>query len=125
MSLWGQGNFQDDAAADYLSVTTRKLMDEIEAHIHASAELAPGEYWATAIPCGVDLLVLIARQQWGGHSLPTSAQAESWRMALLEALETDSDGVYEGKPERKRLRERVLRQTFDGLLDVIGKSRGG
>ena len=50
MGTWGSGNFDDDKAADHLSIITARLLQEVvDAMAGDRVEIEPDEYWGVAV----------------------------------------------------------------------------
>lgn len=121
MGTWGSGNFDSDTAADHLSSLTARLVKEItDAMKGDAAELEADEYWGVAVPCNVELLALLAEQQWVGVMLPDAATAEAWKTKLLEAWEGSIDALGPSEAHR-RDRHAALAATFERLLAAIAR----
>jgi hypothetical protein len=119
MGTWGAGNFDDDTAADHLSILTGRLRAEVGKAIDAGAgEIEPDEYGGVAVPCNVELLALIAEQRWVGTMLPSLEVAEAWKKKYLDVWDGYIDEL-EPSEEWKKERRAVLVQTFDRLLEQI------
>lgn len=68
----GAGNFDDDSAADHLSIVTGKLVEEIETAMADPETIEPDEYWGVAVPCNLELLHLIAKRGAAPDALAAS-----------------------------------------------------
>ncbi|MDX2646154.1 DUF4259 domain-containing protein [Streptomyces sp. PA03-1a] len=118
MGGWGSGNFDEDTAADHLSVLTGRLVREVEdAVAGAPGALEPDEYWGVAVPCNVELLHLIATQGWAGVVLPAAATVRQWKAAFLAAWDGAIDDLAPS-PEHRAGRRAVLVRTFDALAEL-------
>lgn len=123
MGTWGPGNFDNDTAADHLSIITARLRDEIvEAMAEGDGALEPDEYWGVAVPCNVELLALIAEQRWAGVTLPDAATVEAWKRRYLAVWEASIDSL-EPTAAHRRDRHAVLVATFDRLLAIVKSSQ--
>jgi len=120
MGTWGPGNFDDDTAADHLSLLVSRLVDEIDVAPGDPAALEPDEYWGVAVPCNVEILATIAEKQWVGCALPSPRVIERWRETYLGVWERGIDAL-EPAPEDKRQRREVLRATFDHLIELASQ----
>jgi hypothetical protein len=119
MGTWGPGNFDNDTAADHLSIITARLRDEIaEAMTESDEALEPDEFWGVAVPCNVELLALIAEQRWVGVVLPDAATVAAWKQRYLAIWEANIDGLGP-TPAHRRDRHATLVATFDRLLTII------
>ncbi|MGI5248872.1 DUF4259 domain-containing protein [Actinacidiphila glaucinigra] len=118
MGGWGSGNFDEDTAADHLSLVTGRLVREVEdAVAGAPGTLEPDEYWGVAVPCNVELLHLIASRGWAGAVLPAAARVREWKAAFLAAWDGAIDGL-DPSPEYRAQRRGVLVATFDALAEL-------
>lgn len=118
MGAWGSGNFDDDAAADHLSIVTDKLITEIEEAFKDESELEPDEYWGVAVPCNLELLLLIHKQGYVGSMLPSLEQLITWKKVYMDVWDRCIDGL-EPKPEHKKNRRMILLDTFDNLIEIV------
>ncbi|MFH0176943.1 DUF4259 domain-containing protein [Streptomyces cacaoi] len=51
MGDWGTGNFDNDTAADHLSILTNRLITEVaDAMADDPADIEPDEYWGVVVP---------------------------------------------------------------------------
>lgn len=54
MGTWGTGNFDDDTAADHLSILVSRLVREVtDAMAGDPVALEADEYWGVAVPCNL------------------------------------------------------------------------
>jgi hypothetical protein len=118
MGNWGIGNFDDDLAADHLEALTDRLIAEVtEAMSGDPTAIVPDEDRGVAVPCNLELLHLIAQQNWLGANLPDPDTIADWKTKYLAVWETAIDelGPVPGYKERRRT---VLVQTFDQLAEL-------
>jgi Domain of unknown function (DUF4259) len=120
MGTWGPGNFDSDYAADHLGIVTDSLIKEIKAAIENPEELEPDEYWGVAVPCHIELLVLIAKQGWAGSTLPEPETIQEWRETFMATWDRCIDDL-EPTPEHRAKRREVLERTFEALSEVSRK----
>jgi hypothetical protein len=118
MGSWGHGNFQNDTAADHLSILTARLLDEIKQAMADPEELEPDEYWGVAVPCNIELLCVLAEQDWVGVALPSSDEVDTWRTTYIEVWEGYIDEL-EPTPEARAKRRAILDATFDRLAAAV------
>lgn len=123
MGTWGSGNFDDDTAADHLSDLTNRLIAEVaEAMSGDPSGIEPDDYWGVAVPCNLELLHLVARQNYVGAVLPDPATIAAWKTRFLAVWDGSIDGLEPG-PEHRAQRREVLVRTFDQLAELaISKS---
>jgi len=118
---WGTGNFENDTAADHLSILTDRLISEVaDAMAGDPVEIEPDEYWGVAVPANLELLSLLARQGYVGASLPEAEVVEGWKKTYMAVWEGCIDGLTPS-PGYKDERRTVLIRTFDELADLRRK----
>lgn len=118
MGSWGSGNFDNDTAADHLSILASRLSKEIASAMDGEpVEIEPDEYWGVAVPCNVELLALLAGQRWVGAVVPTPATIASWKKKYLAVWDAKIDALGPSAAW-KRARRAVLVKTFDRLTSV-------
>ncbi|MGW1783199.1 DUF4259 domain-containing protein [Streptomyces sp. NPDC002143] len=122
MGDWGTGNFDNDTAADHLSILTDRLITEVaDAMTGDPVEIEPDEYWGVAVPANLELLSLLARQGYVGTSLPEAETVEGWKETYLAVWESSIDGLG-ASSEYKDERRAVLIRTFDELAQLRRKN---
>jgi len=118
MGTWGVGNFDNDTAADHLSILVARLVAEVrDAMAGDPVELEPDEYHGVTVPCTVEVLTLLRRQGWVGVTLPERAEVQAWKARYLEVWDHAVDDL-EPTPEFRAERRSVLERTFDDLADL-------
>ncbi|RZT77821.1 uncharacterized protein DUF4259 [Micromonospora violae] len=118
MGSWGNGNFDNDTAADHLGILTDRLIAEVaEAMSGDPVEIEPDEYWGVAVPCNLELLHLIAQQNYVGANLPDPDTIADWRTKFLTVWEGAIDDL-EPTPDHKEQRRAYLVRTFDQLAEL-------
>ncbi|MFD4031229.1 DUF4259 domain-containing protein [Streptomyces sp. NPDC058637] len=123
MGTWGAGNFDNDTAADHLSVLADRLVTEIaEAMAGDPVELEPDEYWGVTVPCDLELLLVLDRQGWVGVSLPAPEVIRTWQETFLAVWERTIDAL-EPKPAYKDERRAVLNKTFEQLAEASAAAK--
>jgi hypothetical protein len=116
---WASGNFDNDTAADHLSVLTAKLVREVEeAMADDPVVLEADEYWGAAVPCNLEILTLLAGRPWVGVVLPEATTVQEWKATYLAVWDASIDDL-EPAPEYKAERRAVLERTFDELAEAI------
>lgn len=115
MGIWGAGNFEEDTAADHLSIVTGQLVKDIEQAMVDPAMLEPDEYWGVAVPCNLELLHLIAKRRYVGCILPGSAVLAEWKATYMNVWDSYIDQLGPS-PEFKKARRQVLLRTFNKLI---------
>lgn len=118
MGTWGAGNFDSDTAADHLEALVGRLVAEVTRAMDGDpVELEPDEYWGVAVPCNLELLLLLKRQDWLGVTLPAAETIRGWQKRFLAVWEGSIDGLGP-KPAYKDERRAVLNGTFDRLAEA-------
>ncbi|MFE5852653.1 DUF4259 domain-containing protein [Streptomyces sp. NPDC056500] len=121
MGTWGAGNFENDTAADHLSILTDRLITEVaDAMAGDPVEIEPGEYWGVTVPANLELLSLLARQGYVGALLPETEVVEEWKKTYMAVWEGSIDGLMPS-PGHKDERRTVLIRTFDELAALRKK----
>lgn len=117
MGTWGHGNFDNDTAADHLEILTGRLIAEVaEAMAGDPVEIEPDEYWGVAVPCNLELLYLIAKQNYVGVSLVGPDIIADWKAKFLAVWDETVDEL-EPAAGYKKERRAVLVRTFDQLAE--------
>jgi len=115
MGTWGNGNFDSDTAADHLSILAARLLEETKTAMAGKpVELEASEYWGVAVPCNVELMALLAEQQWVGAMVPDLATVRAWEKTYLAIWDASIDGLGPS-PKWKAARRAILVATFDRL----------
>ncbi|RBM20204.1 DUF4259 domain-containing protein [Streptomyces sp. PT12] len=111
----GRGDFDEDTAADHLSVLTGRLVDEVaEAMAGDPVGLEPDEYDGVAVPCNLELLHLLGTRGYVGVTLPSGDTVREWKKRYLAVWDEAIDGLAPTPDFRARRRETLVR-TFDQL----------
>ena len=116
MGTWSHGNFDNDCSADFLSDITGKLVEEIRQAVKDPEKLEADEYWGDAMPSSIELLNLIATQNWVGTVLPETSEAKAWKATYLEVWDKSIEHLNP-KEGYKEKRLSVLEDTFNRLID--------
>lgn len=107
MGTWGNGNFQDDEALDWLGSTMfDPLVDFVEANISTTDPLRSKE-----VVAAVEVLVVLYKKF--KEPPPGLRRVTRWRATYLEAWERTRN---RGVPKFITARRRVIKKTFDNLL---------
>ncbi|MFC4508612.1 MULTISPECIES: DUF4259 domain-containing protein [Streptomyces] len=121
MGDWGTGNFENDTAADHLSILTDRLVTEVaDAMAGDPVEIEPDEYWGVAVPANLELLSLLARQGYVGASLPEAEVVEGWKKTYMAVWESCIDDLMPSSGYKDE-RRTVLIRTFDELAELRRK----
>ncbi|THA30961.1 DUF4259 domain-containing protein [Streptomyces sp. A1277] len=120
MGTWGAGNFDSDTAADHLSALVHRLLGEVtEAMAGDPVGIEPDEYDGVAVPCNLELLLLLSERGWVGVTLPAPEVIRQWQETYMAVWERTIDGLEPGdgyKDERRA----VLTGTFERLAEAAG-----
>jgi len=81
------------------------------------AGIVPDEDWGVAVPCNLELLHLIAQQNWLGTNLPHPDTIADWKTKYLAVWDQAIDALGPS-PGYKEQRRTVLVQTFDQLAEL-------
>ncbi|MYW13744.1 DUF4259 domain-containing protein [Streptomyces sp. SID2563] len=123
VGTWGAGNFDSDTAADHLSELVGRLVAEVgEAVGGDPGGIEPDEYDGVAVPCNLELLLLLHSRGWVGVTLPAPEVVRGWRDAYMAVWERTIDGLepVEGFKDERRA---VLVGTFDRLAEAAAGQR--
>lgn len=123
VGTWGAGNFDSDTAADHLSGLVGRLVAEVgEAVGGDPGGIEPDEYDGVAVPCNLELLLLLHERGWVGVTLPAPEVVRGWRDAYMAVWEGSIDGLepVEGFKDERRA---VLVRTFDRLAEAAAGQR--
>ncbi|MEV0495276.1 DUF4259 domain-containing protein [Streptomyces atratus] len=123
MGTWGAGNFDSDTAADHLAAPADRLVTEVtEAMSGDPVEFEPDEYRGVAVPCNLELLLVLARQGWVGAILPSPEMIRTWQEKFLAVRERTIDGL-EPKLAYKDERSAILNETFEPLAEASAAAK--
>ncbi|MFD5728377.1 hypothetical protein ACFWMT_20100 [Streptomyces sp. NPDC058368] len=84
--------------------------------------IEPDEYDGVAVPCNLELLLLLHSRGWVGVTLPAPEVVRGWRDAYMAVWERTIDGLepVEGFKDERRA---VLVATFDRLAEAAAGQR--
>jgi hypothetical protein len=117
MGTWGLGNFENDTAADHLSILTARLIEEIDNAVSNPDEIEPDEYWGVAVPCNIELLCVFQERGYVGCVLPKSETIQQWKATYMSVWDAKIDG-FNPEPDYKKKRRDILCDTFDRLIGL-------
>ena len=121
MGDWGTGNFENDTAADHLSILTDRLITEVtDAMAGDAVEIEPDQYWGVALPANPEPPSLLARRVTWGRRCPgprwsRGGRRRTWRCGRAASNDSAPSPGY--KDERRT----VLIRTFDELAELRRK----
>ncbi|WNI24387.1 DUF4259 domain-containing protein [Streptomyces sp. ITFR-16] len=122
MGTWGAGNFDSDTAADHLSALVDRLVAEVtEVMSGDPAEIEPDEYGGVAVPCNLELLLMLDAAGWVGVTLPPAEVVRQWQESYMAVWERTIDGLGPSDAYRAE-RRAVLTGTFERLARAAGPS---
>ncbi|MEW2523037.1 DUF4259 domain-containing protein [Actinacidiphila alni] len=125
MGTWGAGNFDSDTAADHLAEWVDRLVGEVAGAMGGDpVELEPDEYWGVAVPCNLELLVMLGERGWVGVTLPAAGVIRGWQETFMAVWERSIDGLGP-KPAYKTERRAVLNATFERLAALAEEAAAG
>lgn len=114
MGTWSHGNFENDAALDWLSETTGQLLSEITEAMDSPDTLDADEWEADIVPCRIELLCVMSengmRPNW-----PELDLLNEWKSIYLAAWDASIDEL-DPDPDYKSNRRTELVATFDRML---------
>lgn len=122
MGTWGPGNFDDDTAADGLSIIVGELTEKLREEFEGTTNLEPDEWGGPMVPAWLEILVLFKEQEWVGSDLPPSSTIAEWKRTYLEVWDGYIDEL-EPAPDYKRDRRAVLEKTFDRAIALSTEIR--
>jgi len=118
MGTWGFGNFEDDTAADFFSIYTSELINEINNVIDKSEEIEPDEYEGVALPCKVEILTTLTKQKWVGCTHPDIQIVKDWCEKYLTVYDTYYIDTKDNLTYIQKRRE-TIQNTFDNYILAI------
>jgi hypothetical protein len=114
MGAWGAGNFQDDTALDWLSLSIQKpLVEDIESMLGSHDEGS-----GPAIIAAVEVLAVFCEAVPAVPPEPEVVTA--WHYSYVEGWESYIDDLEPG-PEYKAQKLQIINATFQRLLAVARK----
>lgn len=79
-----------------VGLTDRLVAEVTEAISGDPVGIEPDEYWGVAVPCNLELLHLITRQNYVGVSLPDRTTIAGWKSRYLAVWDRTIDGSEPG-----------------------------
>src|SRR5262245_52969211 len=114
---WGTGNFDNEAAAQYLALLTTELVATITEVTGSKSRLRPGEDGEGMLLPSVDVLAMLCERY--GAAPPRPEAVRQWHEKYLKAF--DADDRSEPAPGFRAGRRKVVEQTFrwlEGLAEA-------
>src|SRR5947199_521229 len=115
MGSWGDDNFANDGARDYLSLLAAKLVATITEIYRDDDRLALEEDGEAMFMPSVELLALMCERY--GATPPKPATIEQWQERYLRLFDETVEG-YNAEPEFQASRRRRIEQTFRWLTGL-------
>jgi hypothetical protein len=112
---WGVGNFDNDAAVDYLSMLTMQLTATITAVAADDERLALDEDGETMLMPSVEVLALLCERY--NAEPPKPAAVQQWREKYLAVYDRQID-TLNPSAEFRVGRRRAIEQTFRWLAGL-------
>lgn len=114
MGTWGTRNFDNDAAGDFYLQFIERMMMEIRLTMKNELRIHAGNYWGDVLPCMIDLIRVIAEQDFHCLDLDTE-EFKRWKQIYMDRWKMTIDECNPNAAYRKE-REQVLNETFDKLI---------
>jgi hypothetical protein len=128
VGAWAAGNFDNDTALNRVYALVRRMTAQIDKLLAKSPRRLERLYEVSEqVMCDVALVELIARHvfepttfRWpiGGDMLPSAAQVEAWKAALLAAWDARVD-PEDAAPGYLAQRRQAMGSGFDRLAELI------
>jgi hypothetical protein len=128
VGAWAAGNFDNDTALNRVYALVRRMIAQIDKLLAKSPRRLDRLYEVSEqVMCDVELIELIARHvfepatlRWpiGGDMLPSAAQVEAWKAALLAAWDARVD-PEDAAPGYLAQRRQAMGDGFDRLAALV------
>jgi hypothetical protein len=115
MGTWGEQNFDNDGARDYLSMLTAKLVATITEIVADEDRLALDEDGETMLMPSAEVLALLCERY--NAVPPKPATVRCWAKKYLQVYDRDID-KFRPKGDYKASRRKVIENTFRWLEGV-------
>jgi hypothetical protein len=112
MGDWGEENFANDGARDYLNVLTTRLIATISEVAADETRILLDEDGEGMLMPSVEILALLCERY--NAKPPRQATVQQWHQKYLEVYDRTIDR-FRVKPEFKTGRRKVIEQTFRWL----------
>lgn len=121
MGTWSHGNFDNDAALDWLIDITTQLLDEISEVLDSPQSLQADALDADLLPCKIELLCTMAESGMA-PIWPAVQMLEEWKSVYLKAWDESIDAL---QPDEgyKRDRRATLVETFERMIDLARRDQ--
>lgn len=116
MGAWGEGNFDNDAAGDFLDQIILQLKEKIvkSLSIGAVSSFDLDEDGDAQVMASMDILVTLCTNYKKSPPVEVSA-IEQWKLKYLNIYDEVID-LYGAKEPYKHNRRKVIEDTFDQLI---------
>jgi hypothetical protein len=121
MGSWGSGNFDSDAACDYLDSLKFQLIRKIEDCLASINDGDLADDCEHEVMASVDILSLLTEQYYGHHPRVEAQVVRTWKVYFLKIYDQNSDDD-ELALEYHRQRREVIEATFNKLEEQARKS---
>jgi hypothetical protein len=122
VGTWGQGNFENDAALDFLGEEIDRHITAIEAIFADSDRFRLDEDAEGELLPRVAILMLLSAQCGGVFGLNNEPDVSAWKTRYLEMYDDQIDGMEPGG-DYKQQRRAVIADTFDTLITLQRQRR--
>jgi hypothetical protein len=112
MGTWGEQNFDNDGARDYLSMLTAKLVATITEIVADEERLALDEDGETMLMPSVEVLALLCERY--NAVPPKLATVRCWEKKYLQMFDREIDTLHP-RGDYKTARRKVIENTFRWL----------
>jgi hypothetical protein len=113
MGRSGTGNFDSDAASDYVGDLVERLVKEVEQALSKPHSITPDEYYGEVLPCIVEIIAAL-NQLSGTASIPPPETVASWKSRFLAARASAFGGALNDAEPRTS----AIRNAFDRLHEI-------
>jgi hypothetical protein len=113
MGRSGSGNFDSDAAGDYVGELVARLVGEVEQAVTKPQSIEPDEYYGEIVPCIIEILAAVQRR-CSTAAIPSPETIASWKLQFL-AVRARSFG---GKLPENDPRSKAISAAFDDLQQL-------
>ncbi len=116
MGTWGEGNFDNDGALDYLAEITTGLVKTIEETLADEIMASLDEDGEAKLVPSLDILATL-RENYSYIILPKVEKIESWKSSYLKIYDEQIDDLTlkQGYKEQRRA---TIEATFDKLINL-------
>lgn len=119
MGTWGAGNFDRDAAMDWVDELVDQNLTAIREAMAEPSNLEPDEWDGTVVPCRLETLCVLD-EAGVPVSWPDTTEIEAWKVTFLGVWEATIDDL--GPTDEYRTERRVvLEATFDRAIRAAGE----